>query len=414
MLKEKTNMTLHLLVKVKKADQDIVRLFDDQMVSQLYDEKILLFDKDMNLIYSSVGDTPLRYPGEIINRLKAGEKEISYTEDGFDVIAHHIRYKNADYYALGKAYDNYGRSKLRFLGDILLGTFCLALLLMFLLNAIISRKITTPISRLISEMDQITANNLQRVYQPSSNDEIARLSAEFNKMLNRMELAFNYQKNLVHHISHELKTPIAVLISNIERQTANSTSAKNEFLDFQKAGLMQLADIINTLLEISRFEQIRPEHLAHEIHLLDLLFECAEEIQYITPDTHVEMKVDESVHDASTLNVPGNERLLKIAFRNLIKNAADYSTDKHLHVRLSKNNGALHVAIENNGPALSTLEQKKLFIEYFRGANSQNKSGFGLGLVMVNKILQLHQATIEYHINAENRNEFLICFARPV
>lgn len=94
-------MTLHLLVKVKKADQDIVRLFDDQMVSQLYDEKILLFDKDMNLIYSSVGDTPLRYPGEIINRLKAGEKEISYTEDGFDVIAHHIRYKNAYYYALG-------------------------------------------------------------------------------------------------------------------------------------------------------------------------------------------------------------------------------------------------------------------------------------------------------------------------
>lgn len=401
-----------MLVRVKKTDQEIVRLFDDQIVSQLYDEKILLFDEDLRLVYSSVGDTRLHYPEDALKRLKAGEKEISYSDEGYDVIAHKIDFKGKVYYALGKAFDEYGRKKLRFLGLILLATFILAVLLMFFLNEIISRKITTPVLRLISEVDQITANNLQRVHESDGHDEIARLSAEFNKMLSRVEKAFTYQKNLVHHISHELKTPISVLISNIERLEIEKSAPDQVFLEFQKAGLMQLADIINTLLEISRFEQISMKEIGTEIALFDLIFECAEEIRYIRTDTNVEMKMDENIRDASALLINGNERLLKIAFRNLVKNASDYSVSKNVIIQIFSDKTEIKVLFENDGPTLRSEEQSRLFIEYFRGNNSRLQVGFGLGLVMVYKILQLHKASIAYRINERGYNEFCVRFQR--
>jgi methyl-accepting chemotaxis protein len=233
-LKEKTTITIHLMFDFKQIDQDLLQALDERTINNLYDEKILIFDEDGKSIYTSIDDTAIHFPDEILKRLKAGEEEIFYREGEYDVFAHPISSNGKTYYAIGKAYDRFGKEKLVFLGYTLMGVFILALTLEMAIAIYLSRGITRPISNLTEEVNSIDINNLARITQPATNDEIALLATGFNNMLARVDQAYSYQKNIIQHISHELKTPIAVLISNLERaETELKEDSVQHFLSFK-------------------------------------------------------------------------------------------------------------------------------------------------------------------------------------
>ncbi len=234
-LKEKTTTTIRLMVEFKQIDLDLLQVLDETTINNLYDEKILIFDEEGKSIYTSVDDTAIRFPDEILQRLKNGEEEIFYREGIYDVFAHPIISKGKTYYAIGKANDRFGKEKLEFLGYTLIGVFIIALILEIFIASYLSKEITRPISKLTSEVNAININNLTRITQPDTQDEIALLASGFNNMLTRLDQAYSYQKNLIHHISHELKTPIVVLISNLERaETMLKEEAAQNLIGFQK------------------------------------------------------------------------------------------------------------------------------------------------------------------------------------
>ncbi|TAF93076.1 MAG: ATP-binding protein, partial [Bacteroidetes bacterium] len=112
------------------------------------------------------------------------------------------------------------------------------------------------------------------------------------------------------------------------------------------------------------------------------------------------------------LSVRGNDALLKSAFRNLIKNAYQYSEDRTVQITIEANESSISIHFENQGKQISDDDQVRLFIPFFRGQNAQRKKGFGLGLSIVKRIIVLHQGTIDYTpINTE-RNKFSICFLK--
>ncbi|MBL7873231.1 MAG: HAMP domain-containing histidine kinase [Cyclobacteriaceae bacterium] len=406
-LKEKTTTTLRLLIDVKEIDHDLLQALDETTINKLYDEKILLFDSAGHMIYSSVDDIVIPFSGRILKRLQEEENEISYREGEYDVYAHRMDDKGKTFFAIAKANDLYGKSKLIFLAWLLTGVFVLALLLEIAIAIYLSKQITDPITQLSSEVSSKNINNLSRISNPKTNDEISLLASSFNDMLSNVELSYSYQKNLIHHISHELKTPIAVLISNIERVMTdpNRENWQNHF-EFQKNGLMQLASIITTLLDISKFETNKDQLVKEHLRVDEIIFEVFDSLKQLNPDSHFELDIHEHVRDVEVLTIMGHKRMLTIAFINLFKNAIEYSEDKTVKVEISATDERVSITVSNGGTTLSLDEQERLFEYFFRGENSRKKIGIGLGLVMVDKIAHLHQGAITYSVSRNGENSF--------
>lgn len=396
------NMTvLKLLTTAERIDKSLIDNFDETTIYSLHDEKILLFDSTGKNIYTSIDDAKIPYARGLLRELRdKGRKEVTESEDEFDVVAHTIYYNGKKYFAIGKAYDRAGRESLRFLGWLLLIIFIISLALSFVATLFLSKQITAPITQLTRQVRRISAPNLAKVVVDDNTEEINSLTDGFNDMLSRVDEAFAYQKNFIQHVSHELKNPIAVLMANIERGLHDEAPEVQRLrLEFQKEGLMQLAAMINTLIEISRYENATPQTFPGVAHIDELLFECTDELQVLYPHSRFEIDMGANIESTDDLEVPGNPRMLKLAFYNLLKNAVDYAADGAAQIRLSRQDGQLIVRIRNNGDTLTPAEQPYLFGYFFRGNNSRNRSGLGLGLVMVSRILHLHAADIRYSVD---------------
>lgn len=406
-LKEKTTTTLRLLIDVKEIDHDLLQALDETTINNLYDEKILLFDSTGHMIYSSVDDIVIPFSGELLKRLQTGETEISYREGDYDVYAHRMDDKEKTFFAIAKANDLYGKGKLTFLAWLLAGAFILALLLEVAIAMYLSKQITEPITQLSVAVSNKNINDLSRITIPKTNDEIALLASSFNDMLGNVEKSYQYQKNLIHHISHELKTPIAVLISNIERVMTdlNRENFKDHF-EFQKNGLMQMASVITTLLDISKFETNRDHLIKEHLRVDEIVFEVFDSLKQLSPNAHFELEIHENIRDVEELAIMGHKRMLTIAFINLFKNAIEYSENQTVKVEISATEELVFVSVSNSGATLTATEQGKLFEYFFRGENSRQKIGIGLGLVMVDKIAQLHEGSIRYTVSAQGKNSF--------
>lgn len=413
-MKEQSRLTLKLLIEVKGIDEDILQTIDKNTINNLYDEKIILFDSSGKNIYTSIDDTPIHYSEDIINQLKSAKGPIYLTEGTYEIYAEAIKKNNETYYCISKANDKYGIQKISYLGWTLLFVYIFAIAVIVYLTFYFSKLITNPINKLAGEIEKISSSNLKaNVTLPSTQDEIAFLAAKFNELLERLDRSFAFQKYFIQHVSHELKTPMAVLIANIERISTTDLSAEQQQgLDFQKNGLMQLASVINTLLDISRFEQNDSSIAMDSIRIDELIFESIKDQSLIQDNSKFDFDIVSEVTDADQLVIKGNERMLRIAFNNLLKNAVAYSDDKKVTIRISLETTHIKIDIINNGNLLSENEQGLLYQYFFRGENSRQVKGFGLGLVLTDKIIRIHHGTVSYSVSIDSNNCFTVEFER--
>lgn len=409
-LKDRTLTTYKLLVEVEQINYDILKVLDKNTINNLYDGHIMLFDSAFNLIYSNTDNTGGGYPKDVLEKLKSGQEELESADGEYEVVGIRFFYENSTYYGIAKAYDRFGKNTNEFLRRSLVVVFFLGAILLVILSFFLSKVIAYPIIRLTRDIESISAEQLStRINKPSSNDEVALLTNKFNELLDRVENAFKFQYHFIHHISHELKTPLTVMISNIEGALVEKEEAGLlNSLQFQKHALIEVSHIINAMLDISKTAHRSPDMLVEQIRLDELLFECIDELNYLNRDMKFDFRIDESIENSERLTVNGSSRMLKMAMMNLLKNAFSYSDTEIPIVELRSEDGFISLIFSNDGAPILENERSKIFTHLFRGENSSNKKGFGLGLVLVHRIITLHQGTIEYTFAYERMNTFII------
>ena len=412
-LKDKTITTFNLLIEMEQINHDLFQKFDRHNINNLHDEKLILFNKNGKVFYTSLDDTKILYSNEVLIRLQNGIKEIETTEGEYELVGVQFKHDNNVYFGIIKAYDRFGKSKIWFLKWLLIATFFIVGAVMVLLSNYVSNFITLPIRRLTGEIDKLTPSNLSlRVQEFEVKDEVGFLASKFNELLTKVENAFKFQYHFIHHLSHELKTPLAVMMTNTERALSegNEEAYKNS-LTFQQNAMMELANIINAMLDISKTETKLESVMKEKIRIDELLFECMDELSFLDEKTRFDFNMDDNIQDSETLTVSGNSRMLKLALINLLKNCVYYAEDNHPTVQLCYENKQLKLRFLNKGATITKDEQAQLFLHLFRGKNSEKTKGFGLGLVLVQRIAALHNATIEYEVLKERENCFEWCFA---
>lgn len=395
--KEKITNTLHFLTEIEKADKELIETLDRLTIHRLYDEKLLIFNKQKQLIYAGIDDTPIPYPEKILRQLSAHQTWIEQKDGKYDVIGIYIEHDNKAYYGISKAYDRFGYSKLNFLRNVLIGAFFVIVTVLLATTYWIARSITRPLTAVTRQIAAYAIGQpIPENLLTKSEDEIAVLANKFSLLVKRTNEAFLFQKHFIHHLSHELKTPISILVSNFERMERESLPpALSNMLREQKENTKALSEIIDALLAISKSET---EGLpcVETLRADELLFDLAEEVKKTFPDLLITVVYASESGDETSLTVRGNKRLLGIVFRNLLHNAAQYSSDQKAEITIAANNGQLLLAFRNEGQVISADEQAFLFRHFFRGANSRGKRGLGLGLVLAHKIVSLHGGSIGY------------------
>ena len=386
-LRHKSIVTANLLVEIKEIDKGLLKLFDRNSINRMYDEKVLVFNNQNELIYSSLDDEPIQYSTALLNRVRA-ENEIFFTdEDGDEVIGLSYKRAGVDYVVLASAFDKWGKRKMWNLQQTLVIALVVGILLILLSSYFYIRQIFSPIDRINNSMRAITGNNLNQ-YLPvrNSRDELDQLAINFNQMQERLFQAFEMQKSFVHNASHELRTPLARMNHKLEKALGED----NPDMADLKATLQSLqkdigwqAELIEGLLLLHRLQSTSPIS-KNQVRLDELLFKSMEKAQVLYPGFQIHFNLDETITSEEQLIISGNHILIETCFQNLLTNAANYAPDNIVNIRVGAENRWLSLVFSNKGS--KALQEKYLFQPFFRDENAGQTAGSGLGLSIVRKI----------------------------
>lgn len=410
-LEEKAVSTIKLLVEVEEIDQHLLKIIDQNSIHKLYNEKVLIFDSNSHLIYSSLDDTKIKWDKTDLTYLKT-HKHFYRKELEQEIYGTFYDTNSRDYYALISASDMVGKRKLKYLLYILIGTYVVFTILCWFITTYVVQRLLLPVDVFYQTLKGINENNLNtRIQVKNKKDEIDLLANEFNQMLQRIDISYQKQKEFTAHASHELRTPIARIMSQVENKILDTDAAgiENTYLKNILTDVNQISDLISSLLLLSKIESSTA--VGNEICRIDeLIFESAEKISVVYPDIKLHLDIVNPESEDNTLEIKGNKSLLEIAFTNLIKNAYKYSDNKTVSISITSTDHALTASISNTGQTVLDTEQENLFEPFMRGENSKNKSGLGLGLKIVQRIIVQHNATITYQAIDSNINRFSITF----
>ncbi|TDO73063.1 signal transduction histidine kinase [Flavobacterium chryseum] len=410
-LEIKALSNIKLLVNVKQVDNQLLKIIDQNSINKLYDEKTLVFDSNYKLIYSSIDDAKINWS---IDDLKYLKKNKTFFKQQGDYEVYGVFYdtKDRDFYALISATDDYGKRKLLFLRYTLIISYIFFTCVCWVVTSITVKKLMSPLSAFHQKIKKINENNLDtRVESKSNNNEIDLIANEFNFMMDRIEISYQKQKEFTAHASHELRTPLSRITSQIENTIADSTTSikGKTFLNTILSDVNQLTELINSLLILSKIDNKKHENT--EVQRMDeIIFSAIENLNKSFPDFVILFEMEENDNLDTALEIKGNKNLLEIALGNILKNACVYSDNKQALIKISTENDNLIISILNTGNTLTENEQKNLFQPFMRGENSKGTSGFGLGLRIVQRILNLHNTQIMYNVPKENTNLFQLVF----
>jgi two-component system, OmpR family, sensor histidine kinase ArlS len=394
-LETRTVSTARMLTEISEFRYDWEEIIENNTISALPEEKIWIFNPLNRLIYSSPDNDSLRISKDLLYDIRLNN-QFRFKEGKYEAIGLVYTYSNYQYVIIVSALDKYGRSKLNFLILILSVGFVASIGITVLSGRVYAKHALNPISDIIREVDGISASNLHlRVNEGNRRDEIARLAITFNRMLARLESAFEMQKSFVSNASHELRTPLTSLTSQLE--VSLMKSRKNQeykaILESLLEDIRNLNYLSNGLLDLAKASSDITLITLQPIRMDEILWETSEELMGRKKEYHITIQFSEPIEDEKELTVQGNMQLLKTAMINLMENGCKYSPDKSVTITLLVKANHIMISFIDNGVGIDKEDLERIFEPFFRAKNVKGIPGSGLGLPLTYKIIQLHKGT---------------------
>jgi signal transduction histidine kinase len=374
-------------------------------------ENISIYNDAFERVYSLLPDAQPVAIKTLQEIQKTGKSDFKHVNlQGFG--SNYVGPSSRTYFILAEAYcDPKSLNQLR---NILIFSFLLGIAAVALGGWYFASQALKPMKNIVQQVDAIHPSNLNsRVKSGNQHDEIAHLSETFNHLLERVEQAFNLQKQFISNVSHELKNPMTVMRTQIEvalqreRTPENYQNTLHSLLD----DIANLTQVHEKLLQLAKLHSDDRKLHFESIRLDELLWQVREQVLKTHPEAKILIRFDALPEDESQLEVQGNEALLGTALLNLIENGCKYSNDQRVEVTLNLTNlGALFLKIRNQGEVIPKEEISLLFEPFYRSPRHINKKGSGIGLTLTKSILQQHDISMDLSSNLEEGTVFLLKF----
>ncbi|MGI6008004.1 MAG: sensor histidine kinase [Ruminococcus sp.] len=287
-------------------------------------------------------------------------------------------------------------------------------LLIFLAAAggyLLARRYLKPIREIRITAESVAeSGDLGRRIEVKTTDELGQLSETFNKMFDRLEENFEAGRQFTSDASHELRTPVSVILAQCEYAFEN---ASDEMELYECIGSIQrqgyrMAKLIESLLAFTRLEQ-QTETISMVPTDISRIMENVCDEQSEAPENHIQLI--RNIQPEIIINADAT--LLSRMAANLIRNAYRYGKEGgFIKVTLSKKESGVIFSVQDNGIGISRQDLPNIWNRFYRADKSRSsvKEGLGLGLSMVRQIVQMHDGSISVESQENAGSTFTVFF----
>ncbi len=265
------------------------------------------------------------------------------------------------------------------------------------------RQITDTVDA-INDGDDLTA----RIGLRRGRDEIHRLAATFDRMFDRLERSFDSEKRFASDASHELRTPVAIILAECEyaRQNAQTVDDYRESLEVVERQGRRMSTLINQLLNITRMDQGTQVISREDADFSELADVVADEtVRASGKALEVEKDIAPGVH--ANVDVGLMSRLVQ----NLVENACKYTPEGgSVRVSLAAAEGRLTLTVADNGIGIAKRDLPHIWERFWQADSSRGvDKGSGLGLAMVKQIADAHGGALSVESEPGRGSTFTFC-----
>ncbi|MGV8980711.1 sensor histidine kinase [Clostridium sp.] len=395
-----------------------------QANKQIEDVKIIVLNKAMSKTKKVdlaapelISDIPskenvsirvLMEDGKVLNK----SEEFSYNikiEEPFDKIENskendrHLVYKN-----LKIETEKYGPSYIQIVKDmnneydfmkILFALMAIAdfigVIISIILGYSISKKMLEPIDYITKAADNISINNLkERIEVTGPNDELKRLGDTFNKMIDRLQGAFDRQTQFVSDASHELRTPIAVIqgyANLIDRWGKDDRDALEKSIHAIKLETTNMENLVEKLLFLAKGDSGNQKIEKSAFWLNELILDVVNESKLIDPSHLI------SSNKNDVVSIFADYKMIKQMLRIFIENSIKFTPAKgKIDISSEIANKTVKITISDSGAGIPEDEIQNIFERFYivDKSRSKEKGGTGLGLSIAKWIVEVHKGSI--------------------
>jgi len=377
------------VISKKKIEEEIMK---SSNFSGDFSIKISLDDQ------KSAGIIPI----EISNSLKEENKIISIDGDDID------KEDNNEYFYFTETY-NYDDSKflieylltsnyevyLKILLQILVMVDLLGLVIALFTGIKLGKSITKPINDISDMTERITSNNLsERLPVAKGEDELIRLSKLINGALERLEISFDNQKKFISNISHELRTPVAVIKGYLDiyrHMGHQDEELVEEAISAIEEENENIRKMIEKLLFLARNDLDKFNIEKSDINSSHLLNKLKKDYSSFIEEPNIRLNISED------FSAYCNQDIVLQILRSLIDNAIKYAGENGIELGGWDEENRAILYVKDFGKGMTKEETQKIFERFYRGDSSRNRDigSMGLGLSIVQKLCEIHKSTIE-------------------
>jgi signal transduction histidine kinase len=301
-------------------------------------------------------------------------------------------------------------SKLSKITEISLIVLLFIVLIGIVIGVLIAGKVLKPIEKITEAAKKINSGTdlKLRINMGEGTDELRVLATQFDKMVDRLDMAFEEERRFTSDASHELRTPVSVISAQCE-YALESPMEIDEYIESLEVIQMQskkMSSLINDMLYISRFENKKDEYNFVETDISELVLNICGDMSLIKEKN---INLSHSIEKGIISKV--NKELFERLLTNLIGNAYKYGKENgEIKVELNVRNGKNHLSVTDNGIGISENEKEKVFMRFYRSDKSRNSDGTGLGLSLAMEIAKLHGGTITLESQMDKGSCFTFIF----
>ena len=264
----------------------------------------------------------------------------------------------------------------------------------------LARKSLVPVADMTAQADHIGESTIHdRLPIQNPHDELGRLAATFNRLLDRLDAAFERQRRFIADASHELRTPLAILQGESEVALSNeirSTDEYRESLGILHQEARRLSLVVDDMFTLSRADAGQYPVTLREFYLDELVADCVQSLRSLAAAKSISL----SINSDRELPIVADESLVRRMLLNLLDNSIKYSPNGGtVSVTARATADTAVISLADNGPGISSELQPRIFERFFRGdqvrTRSNAHSGAGLGLSIAKWIAEAHHGTLE-------------------
>ena len=264
-----------------------------------------------------------------------------------------------------------------------------------------------PVEKISAAARHIAHGHLsERITASETDSELGQLADVLNNTFARLEAAFAQQKRFTADAAHELRTPLAVLITEAQLMLARERSSADykESIAASLATAQQMRKLSDSLLELSRFDAGQEKLEREKTDLAAIANDCVKLIQPLADVRKLRIH-----SDLPAASIEADAVRIRQVVTNLLTNAVRYNHDGGgIFITIHKEEHLVMLAVADTGVGISATDLPRVFERFYRADKSRASGGSGLGLAISKAIVEAHGGTIEVSSEAGRGSIFTL------